>query len=65
MAEPPYLGNIFAKTGSLNGVSTLTGYAKARSGKVYAFSILFNQTRWNWKAKRSQDEILRALVDKG
>ncbi|TNF72575.1 MAG: D-alanyl-D-alanine carboxypeptidase/D-alanyl-D-alanine-endopeptidase [Acidobacteria bacterium] len=65
LAEPPYRGNIFAKTGSLNGVSTLTGYAKARSGKVYAFSILFNQTRWNWKAKRSQDEILRALVDNG
>lgn len=65
LAEPPYRGNIFAKTGSLNGVSTLSGYAKARSGKVYAFSILFNQTRMNWKAKRSQDQILKALVDNG
>jgi D-alanyl-D-alanine carboxypeptidase len=35
-------GEIQAKTGTLNGVSTLAGYAKAASGKTYAFAILLN-----------------------
>ena len=65
LAQEPYRGNVFAKTGSLLGVSTLSGYAKARSGKVYAFSLLFNRTTSNWRASRAQDEIVKALVDGG
>jgi D-alanyl-D-alanine carboxypeptidase/D-alanyl-D-alanine-endopeptidase (penicillin-binding protein 4) len=65
LAEPPYRGNVFAKTGTLNGVSTLSGYAKAASGRLYAFSILCNGTRGSWHAKRAQDAILRELIDHG
>ncbi len=65
LADPPYRGNVFAKTGSLSGVSTLSGYAKARSGKLYAFSILCNRTRSNQQAQDAQDEIVKALVDFG
>ncbi len=65
LAEEPYRGNIFAKTGSLLGVSTLSGYAKGRSGKIYAFSILCNRTTGNWGAGKAQDRILRVLVDEG
>ncbi|NHZ73397.1 MAG: D-alanyl-D-alanine carboxypeptidase/D-alanyl-D-alanine-endopeptidase [Nitrospirae bacterium] len=65
LADEPYRGNIFAKTGSLTGVSTLSGYAKGRSGKTYAFSILCNRTTGNWGAARAQDRILRVLVDEG
>jgi len=65
LAEPPYRGNVFAKTGSLLGVSTLSGYIKARSGKIYAFSILCNRTRSNWQAQKAQDQIVRAVVDFG
>ena len=65
LADEPYRGNIFAKTGSLLGVSTLSGYAKGRSGKTYAFSILCNRTTGNWGAARAQDRILRELVDEG
>ena len=61
----PYEGNVFAKTGSLRGVSTLSGYAKGRSGKIYAFSILHNSVRSNWRAKQAQDRIVRTLVDNG
>ena len=47
------------------GVSTLSGYARAASGKVYAFSILMNQVSGNWAAHSAQDKIVRALVDRG
>ena len=45
LAAPPYRGNVFAKTGTLNGVSALSGYAKAVSGKSYAFSIVVERSR--------------------
>lgn len=65
LAEEPYRHNVFAKTGGLRAVSTLSGYAKARSGRLYAFSILCNETRSNYDAMRAQDAIVRALVDHG
>ena len=65
LATAPYKGNVFAKTGTLTGVSTLSGYARASSGKVYAFSILMNQIRGNWAAHAAQDKLVRALVDRG
>ncbi len=65
LAEPPYRERVFAKTGSLSGVSTLSGYVKAHSGQVYAFSILCNRVRSVWRARRAQDEIVRTLVDHG
>lgn len=63
MAAPPYRGNVLAKTGTLNGVSALSGYAKAASGKSYAFSILLNQTRGS--SHGTQDRIVMALIDNG
>lgn len=65
LAQPPYRDNVLAKTGSLNGVSTLSGYAKGVSGRVYAFSILCNQIRSASDARAAQDRIVRALVDRG
>lgn len=65
LAEPPYRGNVFAKTGMIRGVSTLSGYVKGRSGKVYAFSILCNEIRGLAEAQRAQDRLLRVLVDRG
>ncbi len=65
LARPPYAGNVMAKTGTLRSVSALSGYARALSGRVYAFSILFNRSRSAWDARRAQDRIVRALVDHG
>jgi len=41
----PLKGALWAKTGTLNGVNTLSGYLTAASGKVLAFSILVNGHR--------------------
>lgn len=65
LAEPPYLNNVFAKTGTLSGVSTLSGYAKGRSGRLYAFSILLNGNSGRRAAHDLQDRIVRALIDAG
>jgi D-alanyl-D-alanine carboxypeptidase/D-alanyl-D-alanine-endopeptidase (penicillin-binding protein 4) len=65
LADPPYRGNVFAKTGSLRGVSALSGYAKAASGRVYAFSILGNGVKSDAEAHRAQDALVRTLIDLG
>lgn len=38
--EPLTAGKVIAKTGSLNGVNTLSGYVQADSGEWYIFSVL-------------------------
>jgi D-alanyl-D-alanine carboxypeptidase/D-alanyl-D-alanine-endopeptidase (penicillin-binding protein 4) len=63
LAAAPYRGNVFAKTGTLSGVSALSGYAKAVSGKSYAFSIVLNGARGD--SHGDQDRIVMALIDNG
>jgi D-alanyl-D-alanine carboxypeptidase/D-alanyl-D-alanine-endopeptidase (penicillin-binding protein 4) len=65
LTVPPYRGNVFAKTGTVEGVSALSGYAKALSGKLYAFSILLNRSHDIYRAHQDQDRIVMALIDHG
>jgi D-alanyl-D-alanine carboxypeptidase/D-alanyl-D-alanine-endopeptidase (penicillin-binding protein 4) len=44
-AKSPLKGKMWAKTGTLNEVTALTGYLTATSGKMLAFSIMVNGRR--------------------
>lgn len=54
-------GRVFAKSGSVNGVSTLSGYVKTRASEWFAFSILVNKIGDRGAAQRAQDDIVRAI----
>ncbi|MBI2212302.1 MAG: D-alanyl-D-alanine carboxypeptidase/D-alanyl-D-alanine-endopeptidase [Acidobacteria bacterium] len=64
--EAPYARQVYAKTGYISGVVGLSGYVRGKSGKVYAFSFLFNDYRAGvWEMYRLQDEMLKEIVSNG
>jgi D-alanyl-D-alanine carboxypeptidase/D-alanyl-D-alanine-endopeptidase (penicillin-binding protein 4) len=63
LRENPARSNVRAKTGSLNGVSALSGYARIPDVGPVAFSILLNGGRCNpYEAQDLQDKILSLLL---
>lgn len=62
----PYARQVFGKTGYLSGVIGLSGYIRAKSGRVYAYSMLFNNYKTGvWQVYQLQDEILKEVVTGG
>jgi D-alanyl-D-alanine carboxypeptidase/D-alanyl-D-alanine-endopeptidase (penicillin-binding protein 4) len=61
LIDPPYRGRLWAKTGSIQGVRAISGYAQNRRGQWLAFSLLINQNRYSVRAV--QDDVCKALVD--
>ncbi len=55
-------GRCRAKTGTLTGVSTLSGYCVNRSGRQYAFSILMNGVFDSASARAAQDRIAAIIA---
>lgn len=56
--------NVHAKTGTLSGISTLSGYVQSADGDMLAFSILIqNHVRNTAKAIYFQNEICRLLAE--
>jgi D-alanyl-D-alanine carboxypeptidase/D-alanyl-D-alanine-endopeptidase (penicillin-binding protein 4) len=64
MKLPPVLGRIHAKTGSLDHVRTLSGYAETVDGRQLIFSFLSNgQTGKNHEATDALDGLCRAMIE--
>src|SRR3954453_4767094 len=61
MRSGPAKRNCRAKTGSLSGVSALSGFCVTRSGKTVAFSFLMNGISTSY-ARRLQDRMAQALA---
>lgn len=61
--DSPVAGKVRAKTGSLTGVSSLSGYLEAGDGTEYVFSILMNGFEDVSGARGGQDDIVMALYD--
>src|SRR6266852_4646369 len=62
--SPRLKNRIVAKTGSLGGVKTLSGYATSDTGQAVVFSILSNN--FNLPSKRvtdAIDQLVQAIVD--
>jgi len=60
---PRLQSRVVAKTGSLGGVKTLSGYATSNTGQAIVFSILSNN--FNLPAKRvteAIDQLVEAIV---
>jgi D-alanyl-D-alanine carboxypeptidase/D-alanyl-D-alanine-endopeptidase (penicillin-binding protein 4) len=56
--------NIRAKTGRINGVSTLSGYAWNKKGRMLIFSILVNGIgKEEWAATKLVDRLGAAMVE--
>jgi D-alanyl-D-alanine carboxypeptidase/D-alanyl-D-alanine-endopeptidase (penicillin-binding protein 4) len=61
--DSPLKGHMWAKTGTLNEVNTLSGYLTAASGKTLAFSILVNGRRPGSDADaKAVDKIAEAIA---
>lgn len=56
-------GRIFAKTGSLNATSALSGYLVARSGRVLTFSAFANDVPAGVSATTAMDAALVAIAE--
>lgn len=56
-------GYVYAKTGTLHGVTALSGYITTRSGRNLVFSIFANRVRAEERVKKTIDEICSFFVN--
>jgi len=57
-----YLGKVMAKTGSLAGTSSLSGFVFSETGGLLVFSVVLNGISRQWRADQVEDEIAKTLL---
>jgi D-alanyl-D-alanine carboxypeptidase/D-alanyl-D-alanine-endopeptidase (penicillin-binding protein 4) len=57
MYQTPAAGNLRAKTGTIEHVSSLSGVVRSANGERILFSIIANDVPTTWGAKRIEDRI--------
>jgi len=57
--------NVHAKTGTVDGVSSLSGYATSPEGHILCFSIINQGIRYSSTGKGFQDKVCRILCETG
>jgi PBP4 family serine-type D-alanyl-D-alanine carboxypeptidase len=63
LRNTPAEKNVHAKTGSLLSVSTLAGYARAKSGEIYVVALMFNHYTCPAAVVRTaQDKVCQILA---
>ncbi|EDN66794.1 Peptidase S13, D-Ala-D-Ala carboxypeptidase C [Beggiatoa sp. PS] len=64
LSNSPAKGKIRAKTGTLNGVSTLAGYVSNQQNQIFAFALFLNNNRCGSRgADRIEDKIVNAIYE--
>ena len=64
MRGTPAERNVHAKTGTIKGVSNLSGYVTAKNGHLLVFSIMIqNFVEEYSKARKFQDKICELLAE--
>ena len=59
-------GLIHAKTGTLNNISSITGYVTSRTNRKYVFCIMINDSKTSESDKKMLEEyIIRAIYTRG
>ena len=65
MTEGPAHRRVWAKTGSVSGVSSLSGYAQAANGHLLAFSIINQGVVRTSHGRKFQDKICEIMCRGG
>jgi D-alanyl-D-alanine carboxypeptidase/D-alanyl-D-alanine-endopeptidase (penicillin-binding protein 4) len=63
LASGPYLGNVFAKTGTINASNALSGWMVAKSGRTLTFSAYANDVPDGVNATQAMDAALVAIAE--
>ncbi|MEA2163849.1 MAG: hypothetical protein QOK37_1976 [Thermoanaerobaculia bacterium] len=62
----PFARQVYAKTGYIVGVVGLSGYVRGASGKIYAFSFVFNRYHVGvYAVYQLQDTMLKEIITRG